>query len=162
MVDRLWVLLATGLHISYIPVTLTGGRKWTGAGFLGTVLGAAFVPVLPEGRTAYAVFLALSVWAACWICGKAERILGGHDDSRIVLDEVVGYWTAIAFLPWTPRVLLAAFVLFRIFDACKLEPYRRLEGLPGGYGVVMDDVGAGVVANLLVRLAIFLKPGLLA
>lgn len=149
--DKVWLLLATGAYISYIPVTLTGGRKWTGAGFLGTLVGAAFVPVLPREIPTFSAFLVISILAACWICGEAERLLGGHDDSRIVLDEIVGYWTAIAFLPWTPSVLAAGFVLFRIFDAFKLEPYKRLERLPGGWGVVMDDVGAGVVANLVLR-----------
>lgn len=160
--DRLWLLFATGLYISYIPVTLTGGRKWTGAGFLGTVLAAALIPILPRGRGAFAVFLPVSIAAACWICGQAERVLGNHDDSRIVLDEIVGYWTAVAFLPWTPRVLLAAFVLFRIFDSMKPFPLKRLEAIPGGTGVVMDDIGAGILANLLVRLALALRPGLFA
>ena len=58
----------------------------------------------------------------------------------------------MAFLPRGAAWLAAGFVLFRVFDAVKLAPYRWLERLPGGWGVVMDDVGAGVVANLILQL----------
>ena len=147
----LW--LATGLGISYIAPT-GRGRKWTGAGFLGTVEGLLLWPLLPEAGGTYAAVVAAAVAAACWICGSAEKTLKSHDDSRIVLDEIVGYWVAAAWLPRTWTAALTAFVLFRFFDAVKLPPYKWLERLPGGYGVVMDDVGAGIVANLLTRLVL--------
>jgi len=143
--------LATGLGISYIAPT-GKGRKWTGAGFLGTVEGLLLWPLLPASPAAYAVFTAVSIAAACWICGSAERTLKTHDDSRIVLDEIVGFWVAAAWLPGTWKAGGLAFVLFRFFDSVKLPPYKWLERLPGGIGVVMDDVGAGIVANLLARL----------
>ena len=68
-----------------------------------------------------------------------------------MLDEIVGFWVAAAWLPKTWIAAGLAFVLFRFFDSVKLPPYRWLERLPGGSGVVMDDVGAGIVANLLTR-----------
>lgn len=143
--------LATGLGISYIAPT-GWGRKWTGAGFLGTLEGLALWFLLPESAFAYAAVVLVAIAAACWICGKAERSLGKHDDSRIVLDEIVGFWVAAAWLPRTWTAALLAFVLFRFFDSVKLPPYKWLERLPGGTGVVMDDVGAGIAANLLARL----------
>lgn len=150
LIDRGCLRLATGLGISYIAPT-GGGRKWTGAGFLGTVEGLLLWPLLPEAPGPYAAVVAAAVAASCWICGRAERSLKSHDDSRIVLDEVVGFWVAAAWLPRTWTAALLAFALFRFFDAVKLPPYKWLERLPGGAGIVMDDVGAGVVANLLVR-----------
>ncbi len=161
MIDRLSVLLATGLHLSYIPIALGGRGKWTGAGFVGTLLGLAFVPFLPAGGLALWALLAGAAAAACWLCGRAERVLGVHDDPRIVLDEVVGLWTTVAFLPGTPRVWLAGFVVFRFFDSVKLPPYRWLERLPGGLGVVGDDVGAGIVSNLVLRAALALWPSII-
>jgi phosphatidylglycerophosphatase A len=145
------VWLATGLRISYIAPT-GRGRKWTGAGFLGTVEGLALWALLPAAPWTYAAVVAASVAAACRICGIAEKSLKTHDDPRIVLDEIVGFWVAAAWLPRTWTAALTAFVLFRFFDAVKLPPYKWLERLPGGAGVVMDDVGAGIVANLLARL----------
>lgn len=165
--DEVSTAFATGLYLSYIPgrllsaAGLSDRRKWTGAGFIGTLEGLALVFLLPRAPAAFCVFWAASTAAACWLCGRAERTLGRHDDSRIILDEIVGYWTAVAFLPWTPRVLAAAFVFFRFFDSVKLPPYRWLERLPGGLGVVADDVGAAVVANLCVRALMTARPGLL-
>lgn len=148
--ERACVWLATGLGISYIAPT-GRGRKWTGAGFLGTVEGLLLWPLLPEAPGPYAAIVLAAIVAACWICGNAEKSLKTHDDSRIVLDEIVGFWVAAAWLPRTWTAALLAFVLFRFFDAVKLPPYNRLERLPGGAGIVMDDVGAGIVANLLAR-----------
>jgi len=149
--ERTSVWLATGLGISYIAPT-GHGRKWTGAGFLGTVEGLILWPFLPEAPGPYAAVVVAAIVAACWICGNAEKALKSHDDSRIVLDEIVGFWVAAAWLPRTWTAALTAFVLFRFFDSVKLPPYKWLERLPGGSGVVMDDVGAGIVANLLARL----------
>ena len=149
--ERTCLWLATGLGISYIAPT-GRGRKWTGAGFLGTVEGLLLWPLLPAEGVSYTAVVAAAVAAACWICGSAEKSLKTHDDSRIVLDEIVGFWVAFAWLPRTWTAALTAFVLFRFFDAVKLPPYKWLERLPGGAGIVMDDVGAGIVANLCARL----------
>lgn len=151
------VFLATGFHLSYIPSKLAAMRgKWTGAGLIGTLEGLALLPLLPEGGWKLWWTLAASVGLASWVCGKAEKALAAHDDSRIVLDEIVGFWVAAALLPRTPAALGAAFVLFRLFDTVKLAPYRWLERLPGGVGVVADDVGAGIFANVGVRILMHL------
>ena len=158
--------LATGLYLSYIPSKLLeffGVRKpgkWTGAGLIGTAEGLLLTPLLPKEPLTFGLFLASAIAAACWICGKAEKMLGRHDDPRIVLDEVVGYWTTIAFLPRTGRVLAVGFLLFRVLDSVKWPPYRWLERLPGGWGIVADDVGAAVFANLLIRLLMSYSPWL--
>lgn len=153
LLSRAAVFFATGAYLSYIPGTLAGrDGKWTGAGFVGSLEGLALLPLLPAGGSAWWAILAVSIAVACWICGLAEVALGRHDDPRIVLDEVVGMWTAAALLPRTVGPLAAAFVLFRLLDSVKLPPYRWLERLPGGLGVVFDDVGAGVFANVLVRI----------
>ena len=151
--ERGCVALATGLGISYIAPA-GGGRKWTGAGFLGTVEGALLWFLLPVEPVAYAALVVAASAAACWVCGRAERSLGRKDDPRIVLDEIVGFWVAAAWLPRTPKAAAVAFVFFRIFDSVKLPPYRWLERLPGGAGVVFDDLGAGVFAHLAARWAL--------
>lgn len=112
---------------------------------------------LPTDPVEYGAAVAVLAVGACWACDAAERALGVHDDPRIALDETVGFWVAVAFLPPGGGWLAAGFLLFRVLDAIKLAPYRWLERLPGGCGVVMDDVGAGVAANLILQLVAHLN-----
>lgn len=92
------------------------------------------------------VVLALLV-LAIYISGRAEEIYQKKDDQRIVIDEIIGF--QVAMLPVTVTVLhlCAGFVLFRIFDILKPFPLQKLQRLPGGWGVVLDDVGAGIYAG---------------
>ncbi|HVE11988.1 MAG TPA: phosphatidylglycerophosphatase A [Elusimicrobiota bacterium] len=165
--DRVSVAIATGFYISYIPSALAkryapGLGRSTGAGFAGTLLGLALLPLLPRDGLRFGLALAAATAAACAASDRAERHFGVHDDTRIVIDETVGFWAAAWALPRTATALTAAFVLFRVLDSTKPPPCRWLERLPGGLGVVFDDVGAGLLANALIRLAAALRPGLLA
>ncbi len=80
--------------------------------------------------------------------------LGSPDPGRVVVDEVCGQLVALAFLPsgWVP--VAVSFALFRVFDIIKPWPIRTLERLPGGWGIMADDVGAGLAAAALGRLAL--------
>jgi len=75
----------------------------------------------------------------------------GDDPSKIVIDEVVGMWIAMLFIPTSYAVLLSAFVLFRFFDIAKPLYIRRLEKIPGGWGIMLDDVAAGIYANITIQ-----------
>ena len=152
LLDRLCVVLATGLGISYIALPAVAGRKWTGSGFMGSIEGILLWFLLPAASGPYWAVVVVVSLAAFWICGRADKAMGTHDNPRIVLDEVVGVWVAASGLPREARPALLAFVLFRLFDTVKLPPYRWLERLPGGLGVVADDLGAGVAASLAARL----------
>ncbi len=94
------------------------------------------------------VLTALSIWAA----GRADRHWGTHDSRRVVVDEVVGYLIAVALVDRSSWVMLfAGFLVFRAFDIAKPPPVRWIdEKLPGGYGVVLDDAAAGLLAAPLV------------
>ena len=76
----------------------------------------------------------------------------GHDAHPIIIDEMVGQWLAVAFLPkeWLPWGI--AFVLFRVFDVLKPFPIHRSQKLPGGWGIMIDDVLAAVYTMVLVRI----------
>jgi len=151
--DKLVEFLATGFYISLIPGKLTGFRKFTGAGFMGTALAVLLTPFLPEGGQAYGVFLAVFFFFAVRTAGRAARLYGTHDDPRIVIDEVIGYWIAVAFMERTIFSLTSAFIFFRILDTLKPWPIKKLEtNLAGGFGIVFDDALAGIEANLLTRL----------
>lgn len=143
--------LATGAYLGYSPIA-----PGTAGAFGCAVLVWFLVPEVtpsssPLALVAYlvsvAAFFALSLWAA----SAAEPHLG-HDASRIVIDEFCGFVFSVLLLPKTLLIFGAAFVLFRLLDIVKPFPARRAEALPGGYGIVMDDVVAGIYTNLLLRL----------
>ena len=74
------------------------------------------------------------------------RESGRHDPQFVVIDEVIGQWIALLFSPFDLRHALIALILFRLFDITKPFPVRQLEKLPEGWGIVLDDVGAGLYA----------------
>lgn len=94
------------------------------------------------------VLTALSVY----IAGRAEEIYQKKDDQRIVIDEIIGFQITMLPVTITALHLCAGFALFRIFDILKPFPLRKLQDLPGGWGVVLDDVGAGIYAGALLLL----------
>jgi phosphatidylglycerophosphatase A len=85
----------------------------------------------------------------------------GEDPSIVVIDEIVGMWISLLFLPRSIATVLAAFLFFRAFDIIKPPPARQLERLKGGWGVMLDDAAAGVYANVAVQLLCFLFPQLM-
>ena len=95
--------------------------------------------------TLLAVFLVVAVW----IANKAEVLLGSGDAGSIVIDEMSGFVVSLLWHPLKPLHLCLAFVLFRFFDILKPPPLGLLERrLRGGWGVVMDDVMAGLYTNI--------------
>jgi phosphatidylglycerophosphatase A len=98
--------------------------------------------------------LALSIY----ISGRAEELYQKKDDQRIVIDEIVGFQVTMLPVTITTLHLCLAFVLFRVFDILKPFPLSHLQNLPGGWGVVLDDVGAGIYAGAVTYLlTIFLN-----
>lgn len=79
----------------------------------------------------------------------------GKDSSRVVIDEVAGMWISVLFLPPTLPLLIGGFILFRFFDIVKPLYIRRMEDFKGGWGVMLDDVLAGVYANIILQVIVF-------
>lgn len=145
--------LATGLFVSYLPPLVFKYKKNTGAGFVGTLWGIPLVLCLPQDATLYLICL-LAFWAfAVWVCKKVQfKGYKGHDNPKIVIDEIAGYLSAMAFLPRSWGYLLAAFVLFRTFDTVKPWLVKNFDRMENAFGVVFDDVSAGLMANILIQL----------
>ena len=85
------------------------------------------------------------------------RASGLKDPGFIVIDEVAGQWIALLFAPLSWKTLLAAFILFRSFDIVKPPPVRQLESLPGGTGIVVDDIAAGAYALVVMQLVLHFR-----
>lgn len=131
--------IATGAYVGYVPLV---------PGTLGSLLGLLLLWPLQPGIAQVLVTLVI-IGGAIVVADRAARILGGHDPSAIVIDEIAGIAVATLLLPPHVQERAIAFVLFRLFDVIKPFPARRVERLPGGPGIVGDDVIAGLYANLL-------------
>jgi len=93
---------------------------------------------------------------AIWIAGEAERILEQKDPGVIVIDEISGMVISLAGLPFNAATVLSGFALFRILDITKPFPIRYLERkYTGGTGIVLDDVAAGIMTNITLRIILY-------
>jgi phosphatidylglycerophosphatase A len=139
------LLLATGFGVGYSPIA---------PGTLGTLVAILiyyFLSNIPSllYEITLVGFLSLSVW----VSGNAEIFFRKRDDQRIVIDEIMGFLITMLWVPKTIRFVIIGFLLFRFFDILKPFPIRRFERVfKGGFGVVLDDVVAGVYANIVLRL----------
>jgi phosphatidylglycerophosphatase A len=103
----------------------------------------------------YLVSVSVLTLLAVYASGEAERIFDRKDSPRIVIDEIVGLLWSLAFVGPTIGRIVLAFFLFRFFDIVKPPPARWCQDrLPGGWGVVMDDVAAGIWANVALQLVL--------
>lgn len=141
MTTRLVHLLATGLGTGYVPVA---------PGTAGTVVGVALAAVLaPLPAWQLLVVVAIFCVLAVWLADLASVVFHDRDPKHVVIDEIAGYLVAVVGHPWSWRLALAAFLLFRLFDVVKPPPCRHAERWRGGLGIVADDLLAGVYVNLL-------------
>jgi phosphatidylglycerophosphatase A len=101
------------------------------------------------------ISLLFITFASVYLIYKAENVLG-HDSPKIVIDELIGYFVAVILLPKTLIVIFAAFIIFRFFDIKKPEPVNVSQKLPGGWGVVIDDVIAGIYTNLVLQIIVII------
>jgi phosphatidylglycerophosphatase A len=88
-----------------------------------------------------------------WASTRAETYLG-HDANSILIDEIVGQWLALAFMPKRAVIWFVGFFLFRAFDVLKPFPVNKSQKLPGGWGIMVDDVLAGLYALILIRIGL--------
>ncbi len=145
--EEIVVASATGFYTGYIPFA---------SGSFGTVVAVPLCALLSilgpfEGLVLVLAFSAVAVW----IAGEAEKIFKAKDSRLIVIDEMAGLLVTLYLVPWSLEALIGGFVVFRFMDILKPFPIRKLEStLPGGWGVVGDDLLAGVYANVVLRVGL--------
>jgi phosphatidylglycerophosphatase A len=117
---------------------------------LGLVIGVAHLPLGSLGRAVALASLAVALFpVGVWSAGKAEQFFSRKDPGQVVIDEVVGQIVTFVAAPdFSWKWMLGGFALFRIFDIFKPPPARQMERLPAGWGIMMDDVAAGLYALL--------------
>jgi phosphatidylglycerophosphatase A len=150
------VFLATGAYVGFIPVA---------PGTFGALWGLPLAWVIGQLPFVWLQIVVVVIVCAVGVplCTAAVRRLGGEKDpGAVVFDEIASVPIAFLFVPaaWMnrPLVLLAGFVLIRIFDIAKPPPVRQLEKLPDGLGVMADDWAAGVYACAALHLLLWLTP----
>lgn len=110
---------------------------------------------------AYTVITVALIAAAVFVHDRGDRILGQKDSPILVWDEIAGFLVGVAFLPFTWPLALVALLVERCVDIAKVQPARWVEKhVAGGWGVVGDDVIAGLYTRVLMELALFVFPGL--
>ncbi|RKY67034.1 MAG: phosphatidylglycerophosphatase A [Candidatus Latescibacterota bacterium] len=145
--NRVAKFVATGCLSGYCPLA---------PGTAGSALIAILYWLLPIARQEIWFSITfLLFFLGVFVSTQAERHWG-RDASLIVVDEMVGFLAAVLFLPKIPLVIILGFFIFRFFDIVKPFPAHRSERLPGGWGVMTDDLIAGVYTNLVLRLILLL------
>jgi phosphatidylglycerophosphatase A len=135
--------LATGFGAGYSPIA---------PGTAGTIVGVLLFWPMHGLPVVYQIVASLLLFGlAVPASTHVSRRLARKDPGLVVVDEILGMWISLLLVPWTPVLVIAAFFAFRLMDIVKPPPARGFEALPEGWGIVLDDVMAGVYANLLVQ-----------
>jgi len=139
--------IATGAFTGYTPLA---------PGTIASLLAVAFYAIPgAENPLLSGLLIVILFFIGVATASSMERSFG-TDPAIVVIDEFVGMWVSLWMLPKELIVTILAFFLFRLLDIVKPFPARRAEQLPGGWGVMMDDVISGIYANVIVRAAIFI------
>ena len=141
-----WLIkfLATGFYTGYTPIA---------PGTIGSLIGVIIYFGMHRLFWPHylLILMALAIFGI-WISNKAiSYFFKERDSKRIVIDEIIGFLIAIFLIPFKVKFIVVAFLVFRVIDVLKPYPLRRLEKLPGGWGVMGDDLLAGVYANLIMQ-----------
>ena len=142
--------------ILFISQGAYAGRFPVAPGTAGTVVGI-FLYVLMRHLALgqyFALCILIFLLGTC-AADRAETILGTKDSPSIVIDEIAGFLVVMFMVPTSWGFIAIGFLLFRAFDIVKPWPLKRLQDLHGGLGVMLDDIGAGIYANLVLQAAVY-------
>jgi len=143
------------LHLAI--ATFFGVGKIPGApGTWGSLAAIPFFYFLLDRPFYHLAALVAVLLVGAYASGKVEEVLAEKDPSCVVIDEVLGMGVALFLVPREWPFVVMAFILFRLFDIWKPYPIRRLEKLPGGWGVMVDDLVAGLYALVWVQIGMWM------
>lgn len=147
------VLLKHPVHL--ISLGFGSGLSPWAPGTAGTLVAIPIHIALSQTpQWCYLAVTLATIMLGIWTCGQTAKALGVHDASVIVWDEVAGYLVAMTLMPPTVAGIVAGFLLFRLFDILKPWPIRAIDQrLPGGAGIMLDDVLAGIYTLLVLFVA---------
>ncbi|MEJ5306100.1 MAG: phosphatidylglycerophosphatase A [Ignavibacteria bacterium] len=148
--DRIKLFFATGFFTGYFPFA---------SGTVGSFLAILFYLFIPGFDEPYLLvplillFLVIGIYTSDF----AEKVYG-IDPPQVVIDEIVGMWFTMLFVPKTFLLAAIGFVLFRIFDIIKPCPARQSQDIKGGLGIMLDDLIAGFYSLIILHLILLIFP----
>lgn len=154
MKDNIALLIATVFFAGYIPVA---------SGTFGAFLGIfVYLAVKNLSPLLYLTFTIIFFIVGTWSAHRTETYLKEHDSSKIVIDETVSFLVTMFLIPYSVKAVAAGFVLNRFFDILKPYPANVIDKkCKGGFGIMLDDIIAGIYSNIVLRLLILLLPKLI-
>ncbi|MCK9218465.1 MAG: phosphatidylglycerophosphatase A [Bacteroidales bacterium] len=151
-----WKWIVSGFGLGLIP--LAPGTMGAIGALVPAILIRQYCP-----QSSFLLILLILVFTVLGIIGTNKMIpRWGEDPSKVVVDEMVGMWVALLWTPSGWLSVILAFILFRMFDIAKPLGIRSSEKLPGGWGVMVDDVLAGIYSNIFIQIVFLIFPGLFA
>jgi phosphatidylglycerophosphatase A len=136
-------LVATLFFIGYSPVA---------PGTLASLLALGLYILIGHCGTLYILLTGASLLLGFWSSARAEKEFSRKDPPQIVIDEFSAMLAAYFFIPARPDLIIIGFVLFRLFDIFKFPRLKKLESLPSGYGIMLDDIAAAMLTNIILQL----------
>ena len=139
------ILIATFLGVGYFPAA---------PGTAATVIGGLLAFLLQGTIFYYTVTVFVLIVLGIFVSSHVEKLLNQTDPGIVVIDEVAGMMIALFGLPFSWPIAICGFFLFRAMDMFKIYPINKLESMPGGWGIMLDDVMAGVYTNIILSIAV--------
>ena len=141
---KIVLFFATGAYVGNVPFA---------PGTFGSLLGLVVCFLLTTVPISVATIIVVAlILFSVWVSEHAEKMMGEKDPGSVVIDEVAGMVVTMIGIPFGVVTAITGFVLFRLLDIVKPPPVRFFQDdLAGGAGIVMDDVAAGIIANILLR-----------
>ncbi len=145
----LTLLISTFFGVGYLPL------------MPGTFASLAFVLLHFFAFKKFPIYIFLSLLFLIFFIGvefstRAEKILGKKDPRHVVIDEVLGQMISLFLIPARTAPIIIGFLLFRIFDVLKPYPCFEVQKIKGGWGIMLDDLFAGIWANIFLRIIIII------
>ena len=133
------------------------GRLPLAPGTWGSLAGLGLCLILHGHMILYIAVFAVIFAAGVISAGKFEDMGGRKDPPQVVIDEFACIFLVFLLVPLKTPIILTGFILYRLFDIFKIPPMRSLEKLKGGWGIMLDDLAAGIYANLILQILLFYK-----
>lgn len=158
MVLKLSKIIATFFGLGYAPIA--PGTFGALGGFIISFILLKTGLDFKSFHFLHVFLIFVSFFAGIFACKRLSS-QWGHDPSKVVIDETLGFWVSILFLPLNVQTLIGGFVLFRFFDILKPFGIRKIDRLSTPYAVMLDDVVAGIYTNIILQILFWMFVDLL-